>query len=97
MPMMLLLLLLLPWLMLVNAASIAAFASDKRRAIRGEWRISERDLLALAVLGGSPGAMWARARFRHKTRKQPFTTHLDLIGMAHGGIAAGLLAASLLG
>jgi uncharacterized membrane protein YsdA (DUF1294 family) len=47
-------------------------------------------LLALALFGGSPGALWARRRFRHKTRKQPFATQLDLIAMVHAGLAIGL-------
>jgi len=33
-------------------------------------------LLTIALLGGSPGALVARQRFRHKTRKQPFSTAL---------------------
>lgn len=83
-------LLLLPVLVATNAATVAAFAIDKRRAIRGEWRIAESTLLILALSGGSPGALWARARFRHKTRKQPFATQLDLIAMVHAGLAVGL-------
>lgn len=73
-----------------NAITVAAFAVDKRRAVTGEWRIAESTLLTLALIGGSPGALWARARFRHKTRKQPFATRLDLIAMVHAGLVAGL-------
>lgn len=87
------LLMLAAWLAAVNAASVTAFAIDKRRAIRGEWRIAEARLLALAAAGGSPGALWARARYRHKTRKQPFSGRLELIAMTHAGLAAGLLVA----
>lgn len=79
-----------PALVATNALTIAAFAIDKRRAIEGEWRIAESTLLTLALIGGSPGALWARARFRHKTRKQPFATHLDLIAMVHVGLAVGV-------
>jgi uncharacterized membrane protein YsdA (DUF1294 family) len=77
------------WLIAVNAVTVTAFASDKRRAVRGEWRIRESTLLGLALLGGSPGAAWARARFRHKTRKRPFATILDLIVMLHAGLLLG--------
>lgn len=80
--------------LLVNAAAILAFAEDKRRAVAGEWRIRESTLLSLAALGGSPGALWARRRFRHKTRKQPFATMLDVIAMVHAGLAIGLAAAA---
>jgi len=81
------------FVLLANAATIAAFGADKRRAIRGEWRIRESTLLSLALIGGSPGALWARKRFRHKTRKQPFSTLLDLVAMLHAGLAMGCVAA----
>lgn len=90
------LLLAFPFLVATNAATIAAFAIDKRRAIEGEWRIAESTLLTLALVGGSPGALWARARFRHKTRKQPFATQLDIIAMLHAGLVVGLGSAFLI-
>lgn len=33
-------------------------------------------MLALALLGGTPGAYAGRRLFRHKTRKQPFSDRL---------------------
>lgn len=89
-------LLLFPVLVITNAVAVTAFAIDKRRAIAGEWRVRESTLLTLALLGGSPGALWARSRFRHKTRKQPFATILDLIAMAHAGLAVGLVSVLIL-
>jgi uncharacterized membrane protein YsdA (DUF1294 family) len=83
-------------LAIANAVTIAAFAMDKAAAQRGDWRIAESTLLGLALLGGSAGALWARRRFRHKTRKQPFATQLDLIAMLHVGLIVGLGAALLL-
>jgi uncharacterized membrane protein YsdA (DUF1294 family) len=74
----------------INLLTIFAFALDKRRAIHGGWRVRESTLLGLALLGGSPGAIWARRRFRHKTRKRPFTTRLDVIAMVQAGVALGL-------
>lgn len=74
----------------VNALTILRFWQDKKRAIRGERRISEGDLLGLALIGGSPGALLARHWFRHKTRKQPFSTLLLLILVLQLGALAGL-------
>ncbi|MBU1375610.1 MAG: DUF1294 domain-containing protein [Alphaproteobacteria bacterium] len=67
------------YLLAVNAATIAAFAFDKRAAARRGWRIPERRLLMLAAFGGSPGALVAQQALRHKTRKEPFRTSLWVI------------------
>lgn len=80
-------------LVLVNVITVVAFALDKRRSLAGGWRIPEARLLWLAALGGSPGAFWARGRFRHKTRKQPFVGQLQLIAMVQVGVIAGLAVA----
>ena len=70
---------ILALLVAVNLFTMLRFWQDKQRALAGERRIPESDLLGLAMFGGSPGALLARAMFRHKTRKQPFSTWLFLI------------------
>jgi uncharacterized membrane protein YsdA (DUF1294 family) len=66
-------------LLAINAAAFLAFWWDKRLAEARSWRVSERTLLWLALLGGSLGAVSAQQIFRHKTRKEPFRTLLYLI------------------
>lgn len=63
----------------INMATFAAFALDKRAAERRAWRIPERRLLLLAAFGGSPAALAAQQMLRHKTRKEPFRTWLWVI------------------
>lgn len=63
----------------INGAAFVLFAADKRRAIRNERRIPERQLLTCAALGGVLGAVAAQQMFRHKTRKEPFRTILMAI------------------
>lgn len=82
-------------LILINLAAFGAFWQDKRRAMRGLRRTPERDLLGLALIGGSIGAVAAQQLFGHKTRKQPFATYLFLIVAAHMGLAAGWLSLKL--
>jgi len=59
----------------VVVLSIIAFGLygfDKIKAARRQWRISERTLHVVAVLGGWPGATWGQHVFRHKTQKVSF-------------------------
>ena len=69
------------YLCAINALCFAAFAYDKRLARLGKWRISERTLLLLALMGGPPAAYAARHFVRHKTRKQPFVALLHVIAL----------------
>lgn len=63
-------------LIVVNFIAFAAFGIDKMLAEAGRRRIAESTLLFWALIGGTPGAYAGRAMFRHKTRKQPFSSHL---------------------
>ena len=74
---------------LVNLAAFAAFGWDKRQARRDNQRVSESALLNLAFFGGSIGAKFAQAKFRHKTRKQPFARRLNLIAALHVAFICG--------
>ena len=83
-------LLALAGFIIVNCWTILRFWQDKVRAQAGERRIPEADLLGLALIGGSPGALLARKVFRHKTRKEPFSTQLFLIVAVQAGLLFGL-------
>ncbi|WP_343032326.1 DUF1294 domain-containing protein [Sphingobium limneticum] len=74
--------LILAALLPVNLVAFTLFAMDKRRARMGLRRLSERTLLLWALIGGTPGAFLGRHVFRHRTRKQPFSTLLWLIAAA---------------
>ena len=64
---------------------------DKQAARDGRWRVSERTLLLLALVGGSLGAVAAQQLLRHKTRKEPFRSILTGILVTHGALAAVLI------
>ena len=78
------------YLLVLNLWTVLRFWQDKQRAIAGDRRIPESDLLGLAIMGGSPGAFLARHVFRHKTRKQPFSTALLMIIFVQAGLLLGL-------
>ena len=60
------------YVMFINALTYLTFWMDKERAQMGLYRIPESTLHLLAILGGSPAALFARQKLRHKSRKQPF-------------------------
>jgi len=66
-------------LIVANFAAFAAFGIDKMLAEQRQRRISEATLLQLAFFGGIGGAYAGRALFRHKTRKQPFSSQLHAV------------------
>ena len=68
---------------LINLLVISMFWHDKQAAKMNKSRIPEVNLLQVAFVGGSLGALLASRWFRHKTHKQPFRTYLLLISSFH--------------
>ena len=66
-------------LILLNTWTFMLFGFDKLRAEAGHWRIAESTLLGFALFGGTIGAFAGRGFFRHKTRKEPFSSQLFAI------------------
>lgn len=56
------------YLIIVNFAGYVIMGIDKKRAIRGAFRISEASLFMVALIGGSLGSILGMQHFRHKTR-----------------------------
>ncbi len=64
---------ILIYLIGINLLAFLAMWWDKRRAQKGEWRISEAGLFTLVLLGGGVGGIVGMYAFRHKTKKLKFT------------------------
>ena len=56
------------YLILVNIISFLVMGLDKHRAKVHKWRVSEKTLFLLALLGGSAGSVSGMYTFHHKTR-----------------------------
>ena len=56
----------------VNAATILLYGYDKAVAGGARLRVPENVLHLLALLGGSPAALFSQTLFRHKTVKPSF-------------------------
>ena len=62
--------------------SILGFASmgiDKEKAKRNAWRIPEKTLFLIAIMGGSIGSIAGMQVFRHKTKHMSFVIGMPLI------------------
>ena len=56
------------YLILINITGFVIMGVDKKRAIRGAFRISEASLFKVALFGGSLGCILGMQHYRHKTR-----------------------------
>ena len=59
-------------LLLLNLFSFLMMGVDKRKAVRGAWRIPERTLLLACVPFSALGGLIGMHVFHHKTRKPKF-------------------------
>lgn len=70
---------MLIYLVVINIITFIIYGIDKWKAQRNRWRISERMLLFLAIIGGSVGALAGMYTFHHKTLHKKFTIGVPLI------------------
>ena len=67
------------YLIFLNLVGFLIMGEDKRRAKMHRWRISERMLFLVSILGGSIGTWAGMYVFRHKTRHWYFVIGIPLI------------------
>ena len=61
------------YLLIVNIIGFYLMYDDKKRAINKSWRISESNLICIAIIGGSIGVFCGMNAFRHKTKHNKFS------------------------
>lgn len=71
--------LLIPYLLIINASGFLLMLADKRRAKKNLWRIPEKALMTVALIGGSIGSYASMRLFRHKTRHPKFYIGIPVI------------------
>lgn len=67
------------YLILINVITFALYGMDKWRAVTRQWRVREKKLIGLAVIGGSIGAFIGMTVFHHKVRKWYFKLGIPAI------------------
>lgn len=81
---------LLVWLAVINLVTFAVYGIDKAKAKRGAWRVPEKTLFLLPLLGGSLGALLGMRVFHHKTKHWYFVWGIPLILLAQLALAVWL-------
>jgi uncharacterized membrane protein YsdA (DUF1294 family) len=71
--------LLLTYLLIVNAAGFVFMLADKYKAKKSLWRIPEKILIGIALIGGSLGCIGGMYAVCHKTKHLKFTLGIPLI------------------
>ena len=67
------------YLIFINIVGLLSIYLDKYFAKNNMYRISEKNLFFIAIIGGSIGSIIGMYQFRHKTKHRQFTTGLPFI------------------
>lgn len=60
------------YLLIINFIGFIIMLIDKQRAVHKEWRIPEKTLMGVSIMGGSIGMLFGMSAFRHKTKHIKF-------------------------
>lgn len=75
------------YLAVMNVIGVAVMWSDKKRARLHRWRIPEKVLFGVSLLGGSVGTWAGMYLFRHKTKHWYFVGGMPLILVCQAALA----------
>mgnify|MGYP000434181757 FL=1 len=78
---------LLIYLIVMNLIGLAVMAMDKSKARHHAWRIPEKTLFLVSILGGSVGTWAGMYLFHHKTKHWYFVTGMPLILVCQAALA----------
>ena len=68
---------------LINIVLYVTMVIDKKRAIKDGWRIPEKNMFIMAVLGGGLGGLAAMVFKRHKNRHMDFILVFTMTSILH--------------
>lgn len=67
------------YLLIINLTGFLIMFIDKSRAIHKEWRIPEKTLIGISIIGGSVGMILGMSAFKHKTKHNKFIIGVPFI------------------
>lgn len=84
------LIILVSGVLVMSLLALLLYAWDKRQAKQQGWRVPEKRLHLLSLLGGWPGVILGQRLLRHKTIKTKFRILFWLTVLLHVAISAGI-------
>lgn len=67
------------YILIINMIGFICMCLDKQLARHNRWRIPEKVLFLIAIIGGSVGSWLGMYAFRHKTKHLSFVVGIPLI------------------
>ena len=67
------------YLSFLTIVGILSMGIDKQKARHNRWRVPEKTLFLIAILGGSIGSLCGIYLFRHKTKHKSFVYGIPFI------------------
>lgn len=74
------------YIAIINFIGFFIMWYDKHQAKWGKWRVPEKTLFIITLLGGSIGTILGMYKFRHKTKKLYFTIGFPTILISEIGL-----------
>lgn len=69
--------------MIINLIGFFIMYIDKKKAIKNAYRIPEKNLFFICVIGGSLGILLGMYRFHHKTKHNKFVYGVPILLVAN--------------
>ena len=80
----------LGYLVIINVVTFLVYGIDKRKAVKHKYRISEKSLIVMALIGGSIGALIGMRVFHHKIKHVKFVVGVPFILIFQVAIGIGI-------
>ncbi len=74
------------YLVALSAVTVCVTVGDKLAAQKGRWRVPEKTLLTLGILGGAAAELLTMKLIRHKTKHPTFMVGLPVFIFIHAAI-----------
>ena len=72
---------LIYYLIVINLVGLIIMKVDKQKAIKKQYRISEKTLWIVAIIGGAVGTTLGMNFFRHKTKHLSFKIGFPILAV----------------